>query len=118
MLTFSTVDHLETDGQMERVTHLLLEDMICAYVIKKQTNWEHYLPLIKFAYSSAKHFTTSFSPFMLMYGFQPRSPVTVGLASKKRLRILDMLRTACLHVRQIQGRYKKYANKKRRLVHF
>ena len=57
--------------------------MLQAYVSKCQSDWEDYLPTLEFAYNSAKHVTTGFCPFMLMYGFQPRSRVTVGLANEK-----------------------------------
>ena len=82
MLNLSTADHPQTDGQTERVNQVL-EDMLRAYVSKKQSDWESYLPIIEFAYNSAKHVSTGFSPFMLMYGFQPRSRVSVGLANEK-----------------------------------
>ena len=55
-------------GQTERVNQVL-EDMLQAYVTKKQSNWEEYLPHLEFAYNSSKHLATGFSPFMLMYGF-------------------------------------------------
>ena len=35
--------------------------------------------------------TTGFSPFMLMYGFQPRTPVMVGLANEKIHQVKDFL---------------------------
>ena len=89
-LNMSTADHPEMDGQTERVNQVL-EDMLRAYVSKKQTNWEDYLPILEFAYNSAKHVSTGFSPFMLMYGFQPRSPVTVGLANEKIQQVKDFL---------------------------
>lgn len=69
-LNLSTKDHPQTDGQMERVSQVL-EDMLRAYIRKKKTNWEDYLPILKISYNSAKHVTMGFSPFMLMYGFQP-----------------------------------------------
>ena len=78
-LNMSNDDHPETDNQMECVNQVL-EDMLRAYVTKKQTNWKDYLPILEFAYNSAKHVTTGFSPLMLMYGFQTRSLVTMGLA--------------------------------------
>ena len=99
--------------------------MLRAYVSKKQTNWEDYLPILEFAYNSAKHVSTKFSPFMLMYGFQPRSPVAVGLATEKLHHVkdflqdhMDMLQFARQNVRQAQDRYKKYADEKRRQVVF
>ena len=68
-----------------------------------------YLPILEFAYNSSKHVTIGFSPFMLMYGFQPRSPVTVGLANEKIQQVkdflqdhMDMLRVSRQNVRQAQ----------------
>ena len=53
-----------------------------------------------------------------MYGFQPRSPIMVGLANEKIHQVkdflqdhMDMLRVACQNFWQAQDRYKKYANK-------
>ena len=66
---------------MERVNQVL-EDMLQAYVSKRQSNWENYLSILEFAYNSAKHVSTGYNPFMLMHGFQPRSPVTMGLANE------------------------------------
>ena len=79
-LNLTTVDHPESDGQTERVNQVL-EDMLRAYVSKCQSNWEDYLSILEFAYNSAKHVSTGYNRFMLMYGYQPRSPVTVGLAN-------------------------------------
>lgn len=47
---------------MERVNQII-EDMLQAYGIKWQTNWEQYLPILEFAYNSVKHLTMGFSPF-------------------------------------------------------
>ncbi|WP_208972711.1 hypothetical protein, partial [Escherichia coli] len=77
-------------GQTGHVNQVL-EDMVRAYVSKRQSNWEDYLPILEFAYNSAKHVSTGFSPFMLMYGFQPRTPVTVGLAKEKIHAVKDFL---------------------------
>ena len=65
--------------------------MLRAYISKKQTNWEDYLPILEFAYNSAKHVSTKFSPFMLMYGFQPRSLILIGLANVKLQHVKDFL---------------------------
>ena len=62
---------------------------------------------------------------MLMYGFQPRSPVTMGLANETIQQVkdflqdhMDMLRLAHQNVRQAQDHYKKFAHTKRGLVSF
>ena len=97
----------------------VLEDILRAYVSKKQTDWEDYLPILEFAYNITKHVMTKFSPFMMMYGFQPRSPISVGLATKKLQQVkeflaehMDMLKFARQNIRQAQDRYRKFADEK------
>ena len=60
-----------------------------------------------------------------MYGFQPRSPISVGLANEKIQQVkdflqdhMDMLRIALQNVRQAQDHYKKYADAHRGPVTF
>ena len=62
---------------------------------------------------------------MLMYGFQPESPVTMDLANEKIQQVKDfledhqeMLRWARQNVRQAQDRYKKFSDEKRQQVVF
>ncbi|KAF7835011.1 putative gag-pol polyprotein [Senna tora] len=43
--------------------------------IKNLKNWVNCLPLIEFAYNRAVHSSTSFSPFEIVYGFNPLSPL-------------------------------------------
>ncbi len=59
-LSLSSSDHPQSDGQTERVNQIL-EDMLRAYVSKKQSSWEDYLPMVEFAYNSAKHSSTDFT---------------------------------------------------------
>ena len=67
------------------------------------------MPILEFAYSSAKHVMTKFSPFMHVYGFQPGSSVLVGLATKKLQQVkdflayhMDMIKLARQNVQQAQ----------------
>ena len=103
----------------------VLEDMLQAYVSKRQSNWEDYLSILESAYNSVKHVSTGYNPFMLMYGYQPRSPVTVGLANERIQSVkdflsdhMDMLQLAHQNIRQAQDRFKKFADVKRRMVTF
>ena len=67
MLLLAYGDHPQTDGQTERVNQVL-EDMLCAYVSDRQTDWDSYLPLLEFAYNSRPHKVTGISPFEMNYG--------------------------------------------------
>ena len=69
--------------------------------------------------------TTGFSPFTLMHDYQPRSPITVGLATEKIPQAkhflkehFDMLKVVRENVKQAQDRYKKYADKHRCRIPF
>ena len=39
--------------------------------------------MLEFAYNSVKHVSMDFSPYMLVYGFQPKTPIMVGLIIQK-----------------------------------
>ena len=54
---------------VERFNHSLLQ-LLRAYV-DKENEWEKYLPLVLYAYRSAIHSSTGFSPFQLMFGRTP-----------------------------------------------
>ena len=51
---------------VKRLNRPLLQ-MLCSYV-EQETDWEHYLPLVMFAYHTTVHSSTKVSPFMLMFG--------------------------------------------------
>ena len=53
------------------------------YDLKTQSKWKEYRSHLEFVYDNLKHWVTGFSPFMLMYGFQSRSPIVVRLEKKK-----------------------------------
>ena len=69
----TTAYHPQGDGMVERFNRSLLQ-LLRAYV-DKQENWEKYLPLVLFAYRTAKHTSTGSSPFILMFGRTPSTPV-------------------------------------------
>jgi transposase InsO family protein len=73
-LLFSTTCHPQTNGQTEIINGTL--SIILRAVLKDNLRlWEECLPHIEFAYNRSIHSTTKLSPFMVVYGFNPRAPI-------------------------------------------
>ena len=70
----STAFHPHTDGETERVNHVL-EDMLRMYVNEKQTNWTEFLSLAEFAYNCSWHSSIQMTPFEAIYGQNCYTPV-------------------------------------------
>jgi hypothetical protein len=66
-LNFITTYHPETNGQTERVNHLI-EDMLRMYVMHKPSKWEDYLDLAEFDYNNGYHTSLKMIPFEALYG--------------------------------------------------
>ena len=69
-LLFSTTCHPQTNGQIE-VVNRTLSTLLRTIIQKNLKIWEDCLPFIKFAYNRSVHSTTNFSPFEIVYGFNP-----------------------------------------------
>ncbi|KAK1682138.1 hypothetical protein QYE76_042986 [Lolium multiflorum] len=75
-LLFSSSSHPQTDGQTE-VVNRSLSTLLRTLVKKNLKSWEDCLPHAEFAYNRAKHSTTSRSPFMIVYGFEPPTALDI-----------------------------------------
>ena len=73
-LLFSTTCHPQKDGQTE-VVNRTLSQLLHTVINKNLKTWEDCLPFIDFAYNRAMHTTTFFSPFEVVYGFNPITPL-------------------------------------------
>ena len=73
-LLFSTTCHPQTDGQTE-VVNRTLSSLLRTIIKSNLKNWEECLPHVEFTYNRAKHSTTQFSPFEIVYGFNPLAPI-------------------------------------------
>ena len=74
-LDMSTADHLQTDGQTERVNRVV-EDILCSVCADTPTQWSSMLPLVEFALNNAVHPSTGFTPFHVNGCINPRVPLT------------------------------------------
>ena len=67
----TTAYHPQGDSMVKRFNRSLLQ-LLRAYV-DTQSDCEHYLPLVLYAYCTSIHSSTGVSPFLLMYGHNPSS---------------------------------------------
>jgi hypothetical protein len=75
-LNMSTANHPQTDGQTERANRTI-EEILRAYVAPRQDDWDTHLANVEFAYNDSVNATTGFTPFFLLHGFHPRTPLAM-----------------------------------------
>lgn len=121
-LRMSSAFHPQSDGQTERANRTL-EEYLRAYTGYQQDEWDRLLPLAEFAHNDSKQTSTGFTPFFLLYGHHPHSPlmqraanldeVRAPVAEDRFLRIAEALEQAKLNLIQAQQRQKAQADKRR-----
>ena len=126
-MLFSTSSHPQTDGQTE-VTNRTLGALLRAIVQKNLKKWEECLPISEFAYNRTTHSTTNHSPFEIVYGFQPLTPLDLSpipvneCLSADGVKKAEAVRTLHERVRaQIEkknAQYAQHVNKGRKHVVF
>ena len=98
-----------------------------------QTDWADHISVAEFSYNNTKHSGTGFSPFMVVSGTEPLSPIDLALQGtsvkdgdegevvetklflEDRKRILELAKET---LRRAQKHYEKQVNKNRRQVSF
>ncbi|WMV33116.1 hypothetical protein MTR67_026501 [Solanum verrucosum] len=76
-LKFSTANHPQTDGQTERINHLL-EEYLRHYVTTSQRNWVALLDTTLLYYNLHKLSATEMSTFKIVLGKHPMTPLDVA----------------------------------------
>jgi hypothetical protein len=126
-LLFSTTCHPQTDGQT-KVVNRTLTQLLRTVIRKNLKTWEDCLPFIEFAYHRTMHTTTSYSPFEIVYGFNPLTPLDLMHLPIDEMSSLDGHRKAelvksihervRLQIAQKNEKLASQANKGRRRVIF
>jgi transposase InsO family protein len=123
-LNFSSAYHPQTDGQTERINHIL-EDMLRACALKPGGSWDKSLPHAEFSYNNSYQVSLKMAPFEALYGRKCRTPLYWSETGERQLFGADIIREAEKQVQIIRenlriakSRQKSYADRKRRDVVF
>ncbi|MBW0492957.1 hypothetical protein O181_032672 [Austropuccinia psidii MF-1] len=112
----STAFHPETDGQTERVNHIL-EQYLWMYVSYHQDDWHTWLPLAEFVYNNAEHSSTKQSPSFTIYGRNPSfDSIHVSQdspAGELSTKLQSVQKTVKEELESAIRRFKKYADRNR-----
>ena len=72
----TTPYHPECDGETERFNRTL-HPMLLALVKDDKDDWDQHLQQLAFAYNTAVHATTGYTPFELVYGRKAKLPIDI-----------------------------------------
>jgi len=125
-LLFSTTCHPQTDEQTEVVNRTLTQ-LLCTIIQKNLKTWEDCLPFIEFACNRTKH-TTTYSPFEIVYGFNPLTPLNLmplpidersSLDGHRKAELVKSIHERIrLQIAQKNEKFASQANKGRRRIIF
>ena len=87
--TRTSAYHPQGNGQVERFNRTL-ESMLAKVVSDHQTDWDYHLPQLLFAYRTAIHETTGFTPFHITFGRSPILPLEAMMGSLPQQRNKDV----------------------------
>ena len=119
-LKYSTTCHLQTDGQTGVINRTL--GALLRVLIKSNSKaWDLILPHVEFAYNMAPSRTTGLSPFKVVYGIEPLSPLALTPwpleskpspeASKRVEKIQHLHEQVKLRIEKSNACYQAQANK-------
>ena len=104
-LEFSTIFHPQTDGQTERVNHIL-EDMLRACVLDYGSSWDDNLPYTEFSYNNSYQSSLKMAPFEALYERRCRTLFSWDEVGDHKLFGQDLIKESEEKVKLIRGRLK------------
>jgi len=126
-LKFSTTCHPQTDGQTE-VTNRTLGTLLRVLVKKHLKKWDELLPHAEFAFNRVPSKSTQLSPFQVVCGYNPRSPLDLipiptptkfsSEAEKRAKEIQELHARVRDNIAKANERAMQSANKRPKEVHF
>ena len=126
-LKFSTSCHPQTDGQTE-VTNRTLGTLLRVLAKKSTKGWDELLSHAEFAYNRAPSKATGLSPFQVVYGFNPCTPIDLtplptptkfSWEAEKRVKEIQELHAQVrARIERVNDQTKDRVNKHRKKVHF
>jgi hypothetical protein len=129
-LNLSTAYHPQTDGQTENANRHV-SAYLRHYIAPYQKDWDTHLACAEFALNNHRSSSTGFTPFYMVYGRHPNTPLTLTnevvdintdntpLTVETFIKNWHMdLQTARASIETAQIRQQRYANRSRRDVQF
>ncbi|EGC35166.1 hypothetical protein DICPUDRAFT_15082, partial [Dictyostelium purpureum] len=101
------------DGQTERMNREIIR-MLRKIAEQYGESWAGLIPLVEFALNSASNKSTKMSPFQVVYGFNPPTPVNhFNTLTKNRIPMSNIKKIVRDNILDAQVASQKYYNKKR-----
>jgi hypothetical protein len=122
---FTSAYHPSGNGQVERFNRVLFTTL-SMYVNENRDDWDDHLESVAFAYNTSKIGETDMSPFTLLYGREPRTPVEVLIDKDESIfdyeqygfkltsQLLETYRSLRKFKREEKGKMKAYFDKRRK----
>ncbi|RWS21110.1 uncharacterized protein B4U80_14181, partial [Leptotrombidium deliense] len=124
---FTTPYNPTTAGLVERTNKDIIQ-LIKSYIDSDRNNWDDVLPYITFIHNTSFHSSTKFSPFYLVYGFEPKFPIDLVTQQQRVINdpfvhqiesnILNARKNATNNILRSQANYKKNFDERRKELEF